>query len=268
MPQDHPADELLVIYAEAPGSLAEREDLAAHLEECQACSTRVEEFRLVTSEMRSPEVWAAVADILDERDTQAELSLFAQRLKREDIEASRLLADVLSTPFRFHVSKLMEKPRLLTGGVVRLLSQRAHDEADNEPLFALNLAEAATLLAEQLPDDYYPAEGVYELRGTAWKEYATACRFLGRYTETLDALKRAERAYRHLLAPTVSLGTVELARAIVLWRMERHDQALLSAVTAAEMFARCGHAERFLSAKEVEAVILHRKGDFTAARAA
>jgi tetratricopeptide (TPR) repeat protein len=267
----HLPDEVLYTYAETPESLTGLEAIDAHLDDCGQCWAQVEEYRTVAAEMRNSEVWAGLPDgddAAEESPEQSELRQYQQRLQREDAEAERLLSSVLAQPFRFHVAKLVLRQALYTGGVVRLLCQRAHEECHNEPLFALNLAEAATIFAERLPDDYYPAEGVYELRGTAWKEYATACRYLGRFRDALAALVRAEGAYWHLLQPTIGVGAVELVRAIVFWRMEQYDQALEAARRSADLFVSVCDTARYLSSKEVEAVILHRKGDFEAARAA
>jgi tetratricopeptide (TPR) repeat protein len=285
MTDGHLSDKELIIYADAPESLTGLEAIDAHLDDCGQCWAQVEEYRTIAAEVLKPQVWALSGDRgedvehagedvenagedVEETAEQAALRDYQERLRREDADAERLLTSILATPFRFHVAKLVRRQWLRTGGVVRLLCRRAHAEVDNEPLFALNLAEAAVVFAERLPDDYYPAEVVYDLRGTAWKEYATACRYLARFRDALAALTRAERAYRHLLAPTISVGTVELARAGILWRMEQYDEALRSVRSSSELFVTAGDTLRYLSSKEVEAVILHRMGAFEAARAA
>ncbi|MCU1348232.1 MAG: hypothetical protein JWO56_1262, partial [Acidobacteria bacterium] len=265
MPADHPPEEILFIYAEEPDSLTGREGVDSHLASCDDCQSRVEDFRLVASEMRNPEAWATAANLRGEGGSYAALVRFERRIEREDREATRLLGTLVSDPYRFHVPRLVRRPRLHTGGIVRLLARRANEECDNRPLFALSLAEAATVFAERLADDYYPAAGVFELRGTAWKVAATACRFLGRYQDALEALGRAERAYRRLLSPVVSMAAIQLARAIVFWKMERYDDALIRVRSAADAFARAGDMPRYVDARQVEAVIHHRRHDYHAA---
>jgi len=265
MPSDHPREEILVIYAEEPHSLTERERIESHLASCANCRSRVEDFRVVTAEMGTLETWGATSDLTADSGSRTSLQRFEKRIAKEDRDAARLLGNLVSQPYRFHVARLVRRPRLHTGGVVRLLSRRAQEECDDQPLFALSLAEAATLFAERLPENYYPAAGVYELRGTAWKIAATAYRFLGRYNDALEALGRSERAYRHLLSPVISMAALQQARAIIFWKMERYDDALVRARSAADAFARAGDTPRYLDARQVEAVIHHRRHDYQAA---
>ena len=81
---------------------------------------------------------------------------------------------------------------------MRLLCEAARAECDREPEFSLSLADTACLIADSLPHDYYPAAAINHLRGNAWKEYSTACRYLGRFDNSFDALDRAARAYERL----------------------------------------------------------------------
>ncbi|HYI09737.1 MAG TPA: tetratricopeptide repeat protein [Thermoanaerobaculia bacterium] len=135
-----------------------------------------------------------------------------------------------------------------------------------EPLFALMLAEAAYAIAERLPDDYYPADAVYGLRGTAWKDYSTACRYLGQIENGFDALRRAERAYRKLPDPGVDLAVVNLCRALLFFEREQYPDALQLIRSAASRFDQRLERSRYFQAREVEAIILHQMGDVESAR--
>ncbi|MCU1348133.1 MAG: hypothetical protein JWO56_1163 [Acidobacteria bacterium] len=268
MPQDHLPDEILMICAEAPESLTAPEAVRAHLDGCESCRQRVDDYRGLAAEMSDPAAWAAADDLDVEGQGQAALARFEARIANEDADAERLLAGVRNEPLHFPIMKLLGRQRLYTGGVVRLLCQWAHEKCDDEPLLALVLAETATAFADRLSDDFYPAGGVYELRGTAWKEYASACIAHGSYDEAFGALARAERAYKHLLAPQIGLATIDLARAIAFTHTEQYDDALRHARKAAEAFARAGDTSRYLDSKQVEALVYHRKLDFQAAAAA
>lgn len=129
------------------------------------------------------------------------------------------------------------------------------------------LAETAAAIADALPDDYYPSGAVNELRGRAWKEYSTACRYRGDFPGAFDALVRAERAYRRLSDPDVHLAMVDMARAATLFDHQRYQEALPCARKAAEAFAERRDMKRYFDAKEWEALILHRLGDVATARA-
>jgi len=265
MPQDHLPDEILFVYADARESLTGLEAIDAHLDDCGECWSRVEDYRSVAAEMSQGETWEAIADQEDDGEGQAVVVRFEARLAKEDAEAARLLEGVRESPFRFPIGKLLRRRRLYTGGVVRLLCRWAHDQSDDEPRLALNFAEIATIIADRLPDDYYPAAGVNELRGTAWKEYGMACVELANHNDGLLAFASAERAYRKLLAPQINIATIDMARAIALAHAERYDEALRSISKAAEAFARAGDTSRYLDAKQTEALIHHRNGDVHAA---
>ena len=123
-------------------------------------------------------------------------------------------------------ANITRRRRFHTGGVVRRLCERAWEECQREPRFASVLAETAAAIAGALPDDYYPSDAVNELRGRAWKEYSTACRYRGDFTSGFDALVRAERAYRRLIDPDVHLASVDMARAAMLFEQQRYQEAL------------------------------------------
>ena len=82
----------------------------------------------------------------------------------------------------------------------------------------------------------------------------------------LDALARAERAYRRLIDPDTHLAAVDMARAAMLFEQQRYDEALPFARKAADVFSGRRDMKRYFDAKEWQAVILHRLGDIAAAR--
>jgi len=261
MPGDHPADEILVLYSEDPSAHANRGAIEEHLAACSACASKVAQYRVIEAALWDRETWMA-AELTEE--FEQEIALEA-RMAREDADAERILRPFLETPYRFTAANVAQKKRFHTGGVVRLLCRTAYDECDREPLFALDLAEAATFIADALPDNCYPAEGVNDCRGSAWKEYSTACRYLGRFDEGLEALHRAERAYRRLPFPTPGVSSVSLGRAGILWQLQRYEAALQEVQKAVRGFLSYGDGARYLDAKQVEAVILHRQGNLAAA---
>jgi tetratricopeptide (TPR) repeat protein len=263
--QEHIPDEILTQYADDPQSVPDREAIESHLAVCAACWTRLDDLRTLGSAMADGETWWAVDQIAGDKGLRA-LREFTARLDAEDAEAARMLEPLLDSQYRFTYANIIRKPRFRTGGVVRLLSRTARSQFLREPLFALVLADVASAIAASLPDDYYPSAAVNDLRGNAWKEYATACRYLGRLQEGFDALDRAERAYRRLPDPVMQLARVALARATMLFEQQRYDEALPLARTAATQFEQRRAADAYLDAKEWEALILHRLGDLAAAR--
>ncbi|MGN6186768.1 MAG: hypothetical protein ACTHQM_24290 [Thermoanaerobaculia bacterium] len=215
--------------------------------------------------LRDPDTWWA-ADEISSRTLQQTLQRFQKRLDRENAHAERFLSGILDSQYRFAYANIARRRRAQTGGVVRLLTQRARDLADQDPRFAVELADNACVIADALPDDYYPAKAVYELRGTAWKEYALACRYRGWLVQGLNALDRAERAYRHLHESTLAVATVNAVRAQIIWEQGRYDDALAYCRLALDAFRRRHEVNSYAMAKQIEAQILHRQGHVKLAR--
>lgn len=260
----HIPDEILFEYADDPQGVLDRAGVEAHLAACATCAARLADLAAFTAALREESTWWAAREIASGKQ-QSAIDAYSERLAREDGEAVRMLGDMLESQYLFVRANLARKRRLHTGGVVRLLTKTAHEECDCTPLFAVALAETAGIIAEALPDDYYPAGAVNILRGDAWIEYATACRHLGRFEEGLDGVARAERNYRRLLDPGMFFARAALARATLLWEQQKYDEALRFARDAAERFADRRATEGYAQAKEWEALILHRKGDVAAA---
>ena len=262
---NHLADEILAAFADHPESVRDRAAVERHLSGCTVCRAAVTELRVIAEAMREDETWWLAGEIAEGAGPRA-LREFVERRELEDAEAERLLRPVLASPYRFGYANVARRKRYHTGGVVRLLCKTAWSECPRSPRFARTLAETACVIAEALPDDYYPAAAVNELRGTAWKEYSTACRYLAEYDAAYDALARAERAYRRLPDFEVQLAVVALCRAGVMWEQERYTEALPLARGAAQTFTAQGDVKRYFDAKEWEALILHGMGDVASAR--
>lgn len=265
MTDDHLSEDVVASYADDPGSVADRRAVDEHLALCSACASEVEGVRAFIGVLREEETWWLTGDTGDD-ESQRVLREFIRRSAAEDAEAEQLLEPLLKSHYRFTYANIARKRRYQTGGVVRLLCRAAWDECAREPLFALTLAENAAVIAEALPDDYYPARAVDYLRGTAWKEASTALRLLGKLDEAFEALKRAERAYRRLPDGGVELATVELCRATLEFERDQFDKALEHARSAAMQFAERRESRKFMEAKEVEGFVLHSCGDLVAAR--
>jgi len=259
---EHFDDDALTRYA-AGRAGAEHDEIALHLSTCDACTERL--GRIVEMALRDPDTWR-LAGAPEEEES---FDLLAERIANEDEEARRILQPFLdedTSAFRVIWTNLPRRKRFRTGGVVRLLAKLAHDALRRQPREAVLLADEAIAIAESLSDDYYPADIVYEVRGDAWKERANACRYLGDLGPALDALRNAERAYRHLLFPEPWLAAVDQIRATVLRISERYDEALVYAMRAAEEFARLGDTKRHIDARIVEANVRCEAGDPRAAR--
>jgi tetratricopeptide (TPR) repeat protein len=100
----------------------------------------------------------------------------------------------------------------------------------------------------------------------AWKEYANACRYLGRFDTALDAINRAERAYRRLLSNEIELAIMDYVRGTVLWKKERFEEALACARKSSEAFSAFRDRDRWVNARLLEGAILGDMHAYEAAR--
>jgi len=261
----HPSDVTLMDYAHNPQSVADRSTIDEHLAVCSSCANRLEEYKVFDAALRDADTWWAV-DETSTNSIRRMAQAFQKRLKREDTHAQLLLGKALESQYRFTYANILRRRSAHTGGVVRLLTARARELADRDPRFAIELADTACVIASSLPDDYYPANVVYDLRGTAWKEYAVACRYRGLLKEGMDATDRAARAYGRTIESTLALATVNVVRALIAWEQGNYDDALRYCRTSLVVFKERNEDGQYVQAKEIEAMILHRQGHVASAR--
>jgi len=193
-----------------------REAIESHIADCAECGATFD-FHPVAQEDLI--LVAVTQPILG--STFAAMSAYASQCAAEDAEADELLKEYFENPRKAALVNVSSQRRLHTGGVVRRLNAKAHEVVASEPLEALIFADLAQAVADLLPDDTYPNNAVYELRGTASKERANALLRLAEFDDALESLKRAESAYEHLRSPDYGLAAVELVRAAVYY--ERGD---------------------------------------------
>jgi len=252
----------LARFATDPDSVSADRRLAIEQESagCSTCRTSLDFFSVITAEeLADGELSEPGADWSSDDPMRA----YAERIAAEDREADEALAQekLLESPMKTAWKNLQRDRRLCTGGVVRRLNAHAHSIYENEPLAALTFADAAISVAEVLPDDAYPWKAVFELRGAAWKERANALLVSGQFPAALEALTRAERAYRNLLSPAFGLSTVALLRASVLCEQDRLDEAMAWAEKAEVGFAHLGQEERRMRAVFLRGSIGYEAGD-------
>jgi len=264
--REHVAEEVLAAYAEDPDSVEDRAAVEEHLAACSACRATTDDLRVVMAAIGDEETWWIAGELMG-GEGQRRIREFVERMDAEDAEAERMLEPIVQSQYLFTKANILRRRRFHSGGVVRALCEHAWQQCQREPRFASVLAETAAAIAEALPDDYYPGGAVNELRGRAWKEYSTACRYRGDLPGGFDALARAERAYRRLVDPDVHLATVEMARAAMLFEQQHYEEARACALKAADVFTERRDMKRYFDAKEWEALILHRLGDAATARA-
>lgn len=259
---NHLPESDLILYSFSPDAVPpdRRSYIRQHTSECAACQAVLDFFVVAEEDLGDSGVWERVVGSA----TYESLMEYAERIAAEDHDASVLLKDFLDAPASAAWEALVTKRRFHTGGVVRKLNAHAHAVVENDALAALTWADAAISIAEVLPEDLYPAKAIYQLRGAAWKERASAEMYLGQLPGALDSLIRAERAYRKLPSPALGVAMVGLIRAGVLYEQMRLSDAEEAAKEAEETFFHLGDKRR-IDALFLRAAIKYAAGELAAA---
>jgi tetratricopeptide (TPR) repeat protein len=260
---DHIPEGELAIHAFHPNTVAaeRRAQIEAHVAVCDSCRTTADFFAVAEGDLKDSDVWEASAGSA----TRDALFAYAARVAGEDAEADDLLKPLFAHPAKAAWTNLAAQKRFLTGGVVRRLTAHAHSICEDIPLDALTFADAAISVAEALADDLYPANAVYELRGTAWKERANASMLLGDCVDAHASLTRAERAYNKLSFPSLGLAIVTLVRAAVFYQQQQFHEAAMLAAQAEQAFAHLGEDDRRMAALFLQASIAFETQDLSEA---
>lgn len=262
---EHFDERTLGLYAIDPTSMSRRFDIEAHVAACAQCRAVLEALRTFDSLLREPESWTGVSDVA--AASPQDLRAFAVRAAAEDAAAVQLL-DEFQKPdaaARFVWANIPTKPGYQTGGVARLLCRMANGMCERDPLYALKLAEAASIISAELSDESYPRKTIHSLRGDAQKEQANAFRFLGRLPEAHQAITNAEQEYRKLPHEGIGLVAVKYVRGMIQYEQDDLEAAERSAHEAAEAALHLGAADRYMSARHLLGHVLFDRREYIAA---
>lgn len=241
-----PNDELSLFAHDQPAFPRERrEEIESHLANCAECGASFDFYSVAEEDLRDPAVWRPI------ESTSPAMRAYANQCLVEDREADELLKDYFENPRKAAWVNIRNLRKFHTGGVVRRLNAKAHEVVANDALEALIFADLAQVVADLLPDDLYPNNAVYELRGTAWKERANALVRLAEFDEALESLRQAERAYVHVRSGGYGLAAVELGRSAVYYERGEFQEAARY-VDLAER----GYADLGLERQRMKAVYL------------
>ena len=239
-----------------------RAEIEGHLASCAECQERHDFFAILDEDLetalREPDTWEPMSPT----PSYESLMGHGARIAEEDQEAEILLKDFLANPMQTAwTTTIARTRRYRTGGVVRKLNAAAHSICESKPRIALTFADAAISVAEALSEDLYPAQGVYHLRGTAWKERANAQMLLGAFEGAHESLDQTERAYGKIPRDPLSPAIVALVRAGVFYAQLRSDEAMAFAEVAERGFFSAGDEKRRMDAAFLRASIMFESGD-------
>ena len=263
---EHYDESVLHEYLDDPASRPDRKAIEAHLAACLRCRATLDELRDFEQALSSTSMWELADATRWMYDAPEEFRSTAEMLLTEDTSAEMELESYLASPAAFRRANIAALPLFHTAGAVRLLCKTARELRERQPMFALNVADAAAAITEQLSPARYPAVLLEDLRGSAWLERANVLRYLGRFPEALDALDLAERAFARTPVAPFSIALVRYLRSIVFSETDRHDEALVLARQAARVFRQFGEDDRYVHAKIVEASILYFQHHYRQAR--
>jgi tetratricopeptide (TPR) repeat protein len=253
-------------YLDDPNARPDRHAMEIHLAACLRCRAALDELRDFEQALTSTTMWELADATRWMYDAPDELRSTAEMLLSEDTSAETDLESFLASPAAFRRANIATLPLFHTAGAVRFLCKTARELRERQPMFAMNVADAASAITEQLSPARYPSVLLEDLRGTAWLERANVLRYLGRFPEALDALDLAERAFAQTPVAPFSIALVRYLRSIVYSETDRLEEALVLSRQAARVFRQFGEDDRYVHAKIVEASILYFQNQYRQAR--
>ena len=153
-------------------SLKPRRHIAAHLEECAACSAHYVDVQRFDDALSALDTWTQPRNLRSTEDSaRGHLREIACRLAKETEEAEGSLGQLVANPLPFIWKDVSRKRGFRTAGAVRVLCLAANSACECDPLHALNLADAAVAIAMSFNEaEHYLGINVHPLIGHAWKE--------------------------------------------------------------------------------------------------
>lgn len=287
----HPSLEELAAYAFSPETSLHDTAIALHLPACAKCEGIVREFGALDHALGSQTAWEVAEGLHHLLDREAEgvplaslssgseslqegpapeVIALARQIEEEDAEADALLSPIfLDRHLKYLWTDVSRKPEFRLPGVVRKLCYAAREACGFDPELALDLANDAVSIAEELPDDIYPKNGVYSVRGLAYKDRANALCYTGDYEDALAALDAADAAYQKLAVSEHPRMVVAFVRGTVLYHADRFAEALVWARRVIPFFARNGEPdrERWRHARLLEGAVLYASNAYRLAKA-
>jgi tetratricopeptide (TPR) repeat protein len=253
----HYDDEALLMYAEGASPI--REEITAHVSGCAECAEMLSAHQELAALLKTAAVWDVPA--APEAAVVAkgrELAAVERRLDDEGAAAEALVDEMLTSPPRWWRTKLMREGGQ-TVGVVRALLGRMRSILPKAPLQALDVTTTAVELANDLPLTGYPSDLVFATRAHAWRDHAYVLSYLGRFSEALEAVDRAENLFRQTALCEYELARVDLVRANALKSLDRIDEAAALSQRASSTFLEFGDRARYINARVTAAAMLFQK---------
>jgi tetratricopeptide (TPR) repeat protein len=154
-----------------------------------------------------------------------EFAATAARLDRERADSSDVVARHLrETPVE-EWPRLAALPALRNNAALEQLSDEVRKRLHRCPTEALAIAQLGTGVAELIPSGIYPPLVLAQMRANAWKDRASALRYLARYDEALGAASIGEEHLAPFGAVEHDRAIVRMVKGMVLAQIGRFDEA-------------------------------------------
>lgn len=228
-------------------------DDLAHLAECSACRQKLA-GNVITF------------DATARRAREREFTATASRLERERASGGDVVDRILRETPVDEWSRLAEIPEFRNNAALEQMSEEVRRRLHRKPTEALAIANLSASIAESLPPVQYPPIILAQLRANAWKDRASALRYLARYDEALEAADRGETALASFAGAEHDRAIVRLVKGMILALLERFDEANAILSECRQVFRDHNDIKRCMQAGLAEAGTLYEANRYSDAQ--
>ncbi|HXH94527.1 MAG TPA: hypothetical protein VNN25_23315 [Thermoanaerobaculia bacterium] len=189
----------------------------------------------------------------------------AARLERERNDTVDLVARHLRETPTAEWPRLAELPALRNNAALEQMSDEVRKRLHRRPTEALTIAQLSTAVAALIPDGLYPPLVLAQIRANAWKDRASALRYLARYDEALDAASIGEEHLAPFAAVEHDRAIVRMVKGMVLAQIGRLDEALPIMTECRRVFDEHHDSRRHLQAGISEGCVLYEASRYAEA---
>ncbi len=186
-----------------------------------------------------------------------EFAAAAVRLERERNDAADVVARHLRETPAEEWPSLADLPALRNNAALEQMSDEVRKRLHRRPTEALTIAQLSTAVAALIPDGLYPPLVLAQVRANAWKDRASALRYLARYDEALDAASIGEEHLAPFAAVEHDRAIVRMVKGMVLFQSGRFDEAGPILAECRRVFAEHHDHRRHVHSGIAEASVLY-----------
>lgn len=249
MIEQHYDEEVLAEFLAEPRDAVSRDK---HLASCDLCLGSLDTLRATARTLKEPAVWGPSISTAPRPETLAFLRGVAKTMADEDATAAAWIKELLAGPREEWAARLAEHPEWRTAGMVRRLLKATDHAIDTVPADAL----AITAIAAQIADKLAPAQDTQHLQGLARYEHAYALWYTGAVVEAIAEFDEAHTRLADLPSAEFDRSRIDLMRAMSYRMLERRNDALTIASSAAAVFRRYGDTDLYAASRSATAATL------------